>query len=84
MKFKSKTIGTVAGLMATQKIVYPKTLRDIPPWRSRQLAKDLLWFSRFSPCERLRYVDREWNDIQAFIERFGFRRHEDRKRNRIP
>ena len=67
--------------MADKKIVYPKVLKDIPLWRSRQLAEDLLWFSKFSPSERLRYVDREWTQIQRFIERFGFKKHETRKRS---
>jgi hypothetical protein len=67
--------------MAGKQIVYPKTLKDIPSWRSRQLAEDLLWFSKFSPSERLRYVDREWTEIQGFIEKFGIRKHGTRKRN---
>ena len=66
--------------MAGNKIAYPKLLKDIPPWRSRQLAEDLLWFSKFSPSERLKYVDREWTQIQRFIERFGFKKHGTRKR----
>jgi hypothetical protein len=65
--------------MAGKKIVYPKVLKDIPLWRSRQLAEDLLWFSKFSPSERLRYVDREWAQIQRFIERFGFKKNGTRK-----
>jgi hypothetical protein len=40
------------GRMASKKIVYPKTLKDIPLWRQRQLEEDLLWFSRFSPSQR--------------------------------
>jgi len=67
--------------MALKKIVYPKTLKDIPLWRQRQLEEDLLWFSRFSPCERLRYIDQEWEEIQGFIEKFGLKRDETRKRS---
>lgn len=58
--------------MVSQKIVYPKSLKDIPLWRQRQIEEDLLWFSRFSPCERLRYIDREWEEIQAIIKKFYF------------
>jgi hypothetical protein len=67
--------------VASKKIVYPKSLKDIPAWRQRQLAQDLLWFSKFSPCERLRYIDREWEEIQLFINKFGLKKDETRKRS---
>ncbi len=67
--------------MASKKIVYPKSLKDIPLWRQRQIKEDLLWFSRFSPCERLRYNDQEWEEIQQFIKKFGIKRDETRKRS---
>ena len=63
-------------------IVYPKSLKDIPPWRRRQIAEDIQWFSRYSPSERLDYVDREWADIQNFIKEYGFHKHGTRKRNK--
>jgi hypothetical protein len=62
-------------------IIYPRSLKDIPLWRRRQLAEDLLWFSKYSPVERLEYVDREWEQTQRFIETFGFRKHGTRERN---
>jgi hypothetical protein len=65
----------------SKKIVYPKSLKDIPVWRQRLLAQDLLWFSKFSPCERLRYIDREWEEIQIFINKFGLKKRGARKRN---
>jgi hypothetical protein len=61
--------------MASKKIVYPKSLKDIPLWRQRQLAQDILWFSKFSPVERLRYIDREWEDTQVFINKFGLKKN---------
>jgi hypothetical protein len=67
--------------MTSRKIVYPKSLKDIPLWRQSQLAQDLLWFSRFSPVERLRYIDQEWKEIQAFIDKFGLKKHGTRKRS---
>ena len=67
--------------MALRKIVYPKSLRDIPLWRQNQLAQDLLWFSRFSPAERLRYIDQEWKEIQTFIDKFGLKKRGTRKRS---
>jgi hypothetical protein len=67
--------------VASKKIVYPKSLKDIPAWRQRQLAQDLLWFSKFSPCDRLRYIDREWEEIQLFISKFGLKKDGARKRN---
>jgi len=67
--------------MANKKIIYPKSLKDIPVWRQRQLAQDLLWFSTFSPNERIRYIDREWEEIQQFIKKFGLKRHGTRKRS---
>jgi hypothetical protein len=70
--------------MESKKIVYPKSLKDIPLWRRRQLKEDLLWFSRFSPCERLRYIDQEWEEIQEFINKFGLKRNETRKKVKKP
>jgi hypothetical protein len=67
--------------MAFKKIIYPKSLKDIPLWRQSQLTQDLLWFSRFSPVERLRYIDREWEEIQIFIQKFGLIRHGTKKRS---
>jgi DNA mismatch repair protein MutH len=67
--------------MASKKIVYPKSLKDIPLWRRRQLTQDLLWFSKFSPAERLRYIDREWEEVQTFIDKFGFKNRGTRKRS---
>jgi hypothetical protein len=61
--------------------VYPKSLKDIPPWRRRQITQDLLWFSKYSPCERLRYIDREWDEIQIFIKKFGLQKYGTRKRS---
>jgi hypothetical protein len=66
--------------MMRKRIVYPKSLKDIPVWRQRQLAQDLLWFSKFSPCERLRYIDQEWEEIQQFINKFGLKEYGTGKR----
>ncbi len=65
----------------SKKIVYPKSLKDIPVWRQRHLAQDLLWFSKFTPCERIRYIDREWEEIQLFIRKFGLKSHGTGKRS---
>jgi hypothetical protein len=67
--------------MARKKMVYPKFLRDIPSWRRRELTRDILWFSRYSPCERLKWADREWNEIQSYIKKFGLQSHGTRKRS---
>jgi len=67
--------------MKKKEIVYPKSLKDIPPWRRRQIARDILWFSRFPPAERLEHIDREWEEIQEFVARFGFQKHGTRKRS---
>jgi hypothetical protein len=67
--------------MAPKKIVYPKSLKDIPSWRRRQLEEDLLWFSKYPPSERLRFVDQEWEEIQTFINKFGLKKHGTRKRS---
>ncbi len=66
--------------MTSKKLTYPKSLKDIPVWRQRQLAQDLLWFSKFSPVERLNYIDREWEEIQLFIKKFGLKEHGTGKR----
>jgi hypothetical protein len=64
-----------------KKIVYPKCLRDIPLWRRRQITQDIVWFSKYTPTQRLDYIDREWEDIQDFIRKFGFQGHGTRKRS---
>jgi hypothetical protein len=56
-------------------IVYPKSLKDIPAWRRRQITQDLHWFTRYSPSERLDYVDREWAEIQEFIKDYSLVKH---------
>lgn len=61
--------------MASKKITYPKSLKDIPAWRRREISQDLLWFSKYSPSERLRFVDEEWKEIQTFIDKFGLKKH---------
>jgi len=66
--------------MLHKKIVYPKSLKDIPRWRRLQITQDLLWFSKYSPSERLRYIDREWEEIQIFIKKFGLQQYGTRKR----
>ena len=64
-----------------KKIVYPKYLKDIPLWRRRQITQDILWFSKYTPTQRLDYVDREWEDIQDFITKFSIQGHGTRKRD---
>ena len=67
--------------MAKKEIVYPRSLKDIPLWRRRQITRDILWFTKYTPTERLDHIDREWEDIQDFIRRFGFKRHGTGKRS---
>jgi len=66
--------------MPGKKIVYPKSLEDIPRWRQREIAEDLRRFSRYSPTERLDPIDREWREIQEFVAKFGIHKHADAKR----
>lgn len=66
--------------MADEKIPYPKSLRDIPRWRQREIEEDLRWFLRFSPSKRLEYIDREWDEARRFIDRFGFKRRWKRRK----
>jgi hypothetical protein len=56
--------------MPERKIRYPKSLRDIPRWRQKELAENLLWFFRYTPSERLAYIDREWEETRKFIEKY--------------
>jgi hypothetical protein len=57
--------------MAAKEIKYPDSLKDLPLWRRRELEENILWFSGFSPSKRLAYIDREWQETQDFIQRFG-------------
>ena len=38
------------------------------------------WFTRYSPTERLDYVDREWAEIQDFIKEYSLLKHGTRKK----
>jgi hypothetical protein len=69
--------------MRPKEIIYPKSLKDIPPSRRHQITRDILWFSRYSPTQRLEHIDREWAEIQDFIGKFGFQRHGTRKRSQL-
>ena len=81
LSLKYGSIAVRLNEMAPLKIKYPKFLKDIPLWRRRQLKEDILWFSRFSPVERLEWADQEWKEIQDFIKKFGIKKHETGKRN---
>jgi hypothetical protein len=65
--------------MASRKITYPKSLKNIPSWRRREITQELLRFSKYSPSERLRFIDQEWEEVQTFINKFGIRKHGTRK-----
>ncbi len=52
-------------------IYYPKSVEEIPPERRKEIEKELIHFLRFSPCERLRYVEKEWIDFRDYINKFG-------------
>ncbi len=64
-----------------KKIIYPKSLKDIPRWRRRELAENLEWFLRFSPVERLRYIDREWEETCTYIEKYSLVKRWKAKKN---
>lgn len=53
------------------KIKYPETLKDIPKWRQREIEENIRWFLRFTPTQRLEYIDREWEETQKFIEKYS-------------
>jgi hypothetical protein len=67
--------------MAGKRIVYPRSLKEIPLWRRRQITEDILWFSKYTPSERLDYIDREWVDVQEFIRDFSLKKYGTRKRS---
>jgi hypothetical protein len=67
--------------MAGKRIVYPKSLKDIPLWRRRQITEDILWFSKYTPSQRLDYIDREWVEVQDFIRDFSLKEYGTRKRS---
>jgi len=53
------------------KICYPRSVDDISPERSKELGDELKHFLKFSPCQRLNHVEREWVALQEYIKRFG-------------
>ena len=59
------------GAWQEMNIRYPSKVEDIPDERQEELEKDLAHFLKFSPCERLRYVEKEWLALQNYIKRFG-------------
>jgi hypothetical protein len=46
-------------------------VEDIPSERQEELEKDLVHFLKFSPCRRLRYVEKEWLAYKDYIRKFG-------------
>ena len=56
---------------AIMEIHYPKSVEEIPPERREEIEKELIHFMRFSPCERLRYVEEEWIAFRDYIKKFG-------------
>jgi hypothetical protein len=52
-------------------IEYPKSLEDISRERQEELERDIRHFLRFSPCQRLRHVEKEWASLQGYIRKFG-------------
>jgi hypothetical protein len=52
-------------------IEYPKSLEDISRERQEELERDIKHFLRFSPCQRLIYVEKEWDSLQGYIRKFG-------------
>jgi hypothetical protein len=57
--------------MVLKEIYYPKCVEDIPSERQEELEKDLVHFLKFSPCRRLRYVEKEWLAYKDYIRKFG-------------
>ena len=64
-----------------QRITFCRESCLMPLWRRRQIAQDILWFSKYTATERLDHIDREWKDIQDFIREFGFQRYGTGKRS---
>lgn len=52
-------------------IRYPKSVAEIPAERQEELEKEIDHFLKFSPCQRLRYVERECLALQDYIKKFG-------------
>lgn len=52
-------------------IHYPRSVDEIPPERRDEPEKEITHFLKFSPGERLRYVEKEWLALQDYIKRFG-------------
>ncbi|MBW1854728.1 MAG: hypothetical protein JRJ00_08635 [Deltaproteobacteria bacterium] len=52
-------------------IHYPKSVEEIPLEKRQEIEKELIHFLRFSPCERLRYIEKEWISFMDYIEKFG-------------
>ena len=53
------------------KIHYPASVEEIPLERQDEIEKELAHFLQFSPCKRLRYIEKEWLAFQDYIKRFG-------------
>jgi len=57
--------------LVIMEIRYPKSVEEIPPEKREEIEKELIHFLRFSPCKRLRYVEKEWIAFMDYIEKFG-------------
>lgn len=52
-------------------IHYPVDVDGIPIERQEELERDIRHFLNFTPCQRLRYIEKEWIDLQNYIKKFG-------------
>ena len=52
-------------------IRYPKSVEEIPLEKRQEIEKELIHFLRFSPCQRLSYIEKEMIAIMDYIEKFG-------------
>ena len=52
-------------------IKYPESLSDIPEWRQLELEESINWFLRFTPSQRIDFIDREYRETKEYIESYS-------------
>jgi hypothetical protein len=50
---------------------YPNKLSDIPKYKQRDIEASLQWFLRFSPADRIRISEKQWEESQQYIKKFS-------------
>lgn len=62
---------------------YPAKLSDIPAHRRKDIEASLRWFLRFSPVDRIKISEYQWDEAQSYIQKFSIIKKWKQKKNSL-